>query len=113
MFIINKSDSYFWPVRVQVPVDGGRFKEETFEAEFHRLTQSQVEALLEKLNSGELKEFDFMLALMKGWKGVKADGAEDLVFNDTNLALLLDLPNVSASLFEAWKDSRIGAKRKN
>ena len=41
-FILAQSDSYSWPVTVEFPVDGGRFEKQTFDAEFKRLHNHEL-----------------------------------------------------------------------
>ena len=45
-FVLKQSDTYKWPVTVEIPIDGGRFDKQTFDAEFKRLPQERNTAIL-------------------------------------------------------------------
>jgi len=47
MFILDQSDSYTWPVSIELP-DNGRKKAFTFDAEFKRLPQQEVEEIRQR-----------------------------------------------------------------
>ena len=51
-FVLKKVSSYKWPVAVDVPVDGGKFKKETFTAIFRKMSRSAFNDLIEQ---GDLK----------------------------------------------------------
>lgn len=109
MFRISQSDSYFWPVTVNVPVSGGVFKKETFEVEFRRISQSRLKEILA---DDSFDRVAFAREVVKGWKGVE-DGGAELPFSDDALDQLLDVPLVAAAIFDAFAQSISGAKSKN
>jgi hypothetical protein len=52
MFILSQSSSYKWPVSVDFPVDGGKYEKQTFDAEFKRMSQPQIEETHRAVRSG-------------------------------------------------------------
>lgn len=112
MFVISQSNTYKWPITVEFPIDGGNFEKQTFDAEFRRMTQSQIETWLKKIADGEAKDADFAAHILVGWKGI-TDGAEEVPFSETNRDRLFDIPLVTAALIKAYVSSVAGAKAKN
>ncbi len=47
-FVLKKVSSYKWPVTVEVPVDGGKFKKETFTAIFKKMSRSAFNDLVDQ-----------------------------------------------------------------
>jgi hypothetical protein len=81
MFIISQSETYTWPVKVEIPVAGGRFEVQTFDAEFKRISQSRFKEIMDQINEQDSKLTDADLAkeVTVGWKGV-SDGGSDIPF---------------------------------
>ena len=42
-FVKRKATSYRWPVKIEVPLDGGSFEVQRMTVEFKRISQSQIE----------------------------------------------------------------------
>lgn len=107
MFTLSKSNTYSWPVVVEFPVSGGKFHKETFDAEFLRLSQTEIAQIGETVN-----DKDAIKRVMVGWKGV-TDNGEDLPFSEEALDRMLDIPLVSMAILAAYRDSVLGIKAKN
>lgn len=112
MFIISQSNTYKWPITVEFPIDGGNFEKQTFDAEFRRMTQSQIESWLKKISDGEAKDADFAAHVLVGWSGI-TDGNAEVAFSEYNRNKLFDIPLVTAALIRAYISSVAGAKAKN
>ena len=41
-FTLDQTDSYSWPVELEVAGDGGKFERHSFDIRFRRLTQSRM-----------------------------------------------------------------------
>lgn len=113
MFVLKQSDSYFWPVSIEFPVDGGKFKKETFEAEFKRISESRIKEATKQVSDGELTDLDFAKEILVGWKNVSDENGNDIPYLESTKAQLLDLPLVSRSIVMSFFESLSGAKRKN
>ena len=111
-FILKQTDSYVWPVTVELPVDGGRFEKHSFDAEFKRLSQSRIEEIMEDVVKGDAKDREVAAEILIGWRGVSDDNG-DIPFSEKARNDLLNIPLVSASTIKAWMESLAGAKRKN
>lgn len=111
-FTITQSDAYFWPVTIEIPIDGGRFEKHTFDAQFKRLTQTRIESLTDHVFTQTIKDRDVVAEVMAGWKGVN-DGSDELVWSEANRDILLNIPMVASTIVKAWIASLSGAQRKN
>jgi hypothetical protein len=107
-FNLVRASSYFWPVKVEVPVDG-KIETETFDAEFRVLTQAEVEAAFAEMKTDELVK-----RVLVGWRGVN-DGDEPIAFSPEALERVLELVGMRAFITRAWVESVSGdaARRKN
>lgn len=114
MFVISQSDSYSWPVAVEFPVAGGKFKKETFDVDFKRLPQSRIKEIGGLIKRGEINDGEFCREIVLGWKGVVDDKGEELPFSEGARDRLLDVPLVAEAVVQAFLESMGGgAKRKN
>lgn len=113
-FIIKQSDSYVWPVSVELASNNisGTFEKHTFDVEFKRVPQSRVEKIIADSQQDAVRDRQIVEELVVGWKGV-TDGENDLPFSQKNLGTLMDIPGVERAVIVAWLDSLSGAKRKN
>lgn len=112
MFKLSQSPTFFWPVEVSLPTDGGKYTKETFDAQFERLSQTQLRELNEQIEAGKLTDSEFVRQVLKGWRGVTDDGNE-LPFSPTTLDQLLDVPTVASSIVMAFIKAHQGVTRKN
>lgn len=112
MFKINVSATFFWPVTVSLPADGGRHQKETFDAEFRRLPQSKLKEMQAAIERGELNDEGFVREVLVGWKGVTNEG-EDVPFSETTLAQVLDITGVAGAIVVAYAEAQSGLQRKN
>lgn len=112
MFKLKQSATFFWPVEVNVMSDGGAYEKQTFDAEFRRLSQGQLDELGKNVKASEMTDADFVRQVLTGWRGV-ADQGEDVPFSATALDQLLDLPGLSAAIVLAFGRAHSGIVRKN
>lgn len=112
MFILSQSNTYTWPITVEFPVSGGKFEKQTFDAEFRRMSQSEIEDYFKRINDGEIVDRDFAKAILVGWKGITSDGQE-VPFSESSRDMLFDIPLVVSALIKSFVSSVTGAKAKN
>lgn len=105
MFKLSQANTFFWPVSISIPVDGGTFKTETFDIEFRRVKRSELESLTK-----ENTEDSFIKAIVVGWKGI-TDGESEAVFSVSNLEKLLDFPGVPGAISNAFFEALTGQKK--
>ena len=124
-FVLKQSSSYKWPVSFKLPVDGGKFEKQTFDAEFKRLPQARINEIQTdvqtRIKAAERNELvdtsvtDISSAneLIIGWEGVVDSDGDAVTFSETVKQQLLDIPTVASAIIVAYFDSLAGVKTKN
>ena len=106
-FVLKKTASYKWEVKVEIPVDGNRFESQTFEAVFKKISRSTFNALVEKGDDALLD------GILEGWDGINDESGKPVPFTEKNKKELCDDPYVMKALIQAYADSVTGAPAKN
>lgn len=110
MFRIDDSDSYKWPVTVEIPRDGGKFTKATFTAEFKRVGQARINEIVQQ--SRDEDDRDFLNEVFVGFEDVEdADGSK-LEYSETARGKLLDIPYVRVGLTKAFFESMGGKQNR-
>jgi hypothetical protein len=113
MFVLSQSQSYFWPVEIEMPVSGGKFEKSTFDAEFKRLAQSRIKEILKQLGESDYGDSDLCKEVLVGWKGILDENKAEVPFSESARDQLLDVAVVAGCIVKAFFASLNGAKRKN
>ncbi len=113
MFTLGSSENFEWPVRVSLPVSGGKHQEVSFKAAFKRLPQSRCKELLLLGRTGEISDNDVVKEVLTGWSDVVDNDSRELPFNPANLDRLLEVPTAGACIVAAYFEAVGGGKRKN
>lgn len=112
MFKLNQSATFWWPVTLNVPVNGGNFQKATFDLEFKRITTSELEAMQEDVLRGRIKDKEAAKAIVANWRGVE-DEAGAVEFSSSAMDRLLEVPNMATAIASAYAEALSGQKRKN
>lgn len=109
MFTLDdKDETYWYPVPVEmISKEDGRKQKFTFDAEFARLPQDEIDELFRKREDDEpaLKDEQVVAKVFRGWRKVQdADGSE-LAVNDENRERLLKRYPVQKSIVMAYLKS--------
>tara|TARA_B100001063_G_scaffold65360_1_gene59356 strand:- start:10086 stop:10430 length:345 start_codon:yes stop_codon:yes gene_type:complete len=112
-FVLKKSNTYKWPVSVDVPVDGGKHERVTFDVEFKDLTQSRLLEIAELSAEGNLTDVEIAREVIMGWIGIEDEDGKELSYSITKRDELLDVPMLATAIAGAYLESKQGAKRKN
>ena len=99
-FVLKKSNTYKWPVSVDVPVDGGKHERVTFDVEFRDLTQSRLLEIAELSGEGNLSDVEIAREVMSGWAGVEDEDGKELPYSITKRDELLDVPMMAS---DCWR----------
>lgn len=113
MFVLSQSQSYSWPVTVELPSSGGKFEKSTFDAEFKRLSQSRIKEIQKQISTDEISDADFCKEVLVGWKGIHDDNGKEIPFSEGARDRLIDVALVAGSICKAFFISLAGAKTKN
>lgn len=98
-FIIVKNATTWWPVRWNVPVDGGGVTEVGFDMRFKRLGIAAFTALLEK----EVDD-SFLTEIATDWRGIADDAGRAVAFDADGRAAMLDVAFVPMAIAAAWQN---------
>lgn len=121
-FVLAKSATYTWPVRISLATDGGKQTVETFDAEFRRLPQSRINEIVRQARAAErgrgdddeqIEDQDAAREIIASWKGVTDDAGAEIPFSEAALGQLLEIPTVAGQIVKAWFESLKEGKRKN
>ena len=120
-FVLSKSDTYDWPVRITLATDGGKRTVETLDVNFRRLPQSRITELVQQARAAErgldvdsaLDDRDAAREIIAGWDGVVDDAGKPVPYSEAALAQLLEIPTVAGQIVQAWFESLKEGKRKN
>lgn len=119
-FKVGSNRKVWWPVEVNVPVDGGKADVQKFEAQFEVVPQKQADEIV----SGAADDKDLLARVLLGLRQEKKkETDEDAPIQDESgnplafeaaKALMLDEPYVRAGLYAAyWAAANGGGRRKN
>ena len=118
MFTLDDSDETYWyPVQVElIAKEGARTQKFTFDAQFARLPQEEIEALFRSREEDEpsLRDEEVVEKVFRAWRGVQDANGSDLAVNDENRARLLRRFPVQKSIVVAYlKSIGFEGRRKN
>jgi hypothetical protein len=77
-FVLKKTASYKWEVKVEVPVDGNQFETQAFEAVFKKISRSAFNNLVDKGDDALVGE------ILLGWEGINDDAGKPVPFTEKN-----------------------------
>lgn len=128
-FVLAQSATYSWTVNFEYPVDGNRFRRQTFEVIFKRLDQSRIEEIViaqremqRAVEEGAENSLELLAQgrehaaeVMAGWSGVKEteDAPDDLPFTAKNLKAFLEVPGIANAVLKAYGESLQLSKQGN
>lgn len=113
MFRLSNNEVYFWPVKIEVPVDGGRFEKQVFDAQFKRISQSRLKEVSTMIQEEKMSDVELCREILVGWKGVVGDNNLPVDFSPTNLDLLLENHMAVQAVAKSFFESISGTKAKN
>lgn len=124
-FVLNQSQSYSWPVSINLPADGGKREKSSFDALFKRLPQSRIneiqQLVQQRIKSAErgdeldngVTDQSIAAEILVGWAGILDADGDDVPYSEAVKAQLLDVPMMAGALIEAYFTSLVELKRKN
>lgn len=110
MFRISASPAYWAKVEVPVKDENGKDQIMKFDAQFKRVTQEELEELIERGRRGQLPDAQLLDQVWLNWRGVGDEAGEELSFNATNRARLCAIVPTQACVVKAFFTS-IGSAR--
>jgi hypothetical protein len=102
-FVLQSERVVSWPVKVQMPVDGGTFEAAEFTMRFRLLS----------IEPGTVFDDAFVRGAIVGWSDVHTEAGENLQFSAEALNQLLKIAYVRSAVTRAFAEAQFGAKAKN
>lgn len=106
MFVIEREREFWWPVRLQVPVDD-KHVEKQFRVKLKLMSRPRFAAWLDAV--GEANEegafADRLMEVATGWDQLQGEDGKPPEFNRENLVALLEIPYVPAAVVAAIRDA--------
>ena len=104
-FKLQQSATYVWPVKIVLPIDGGKRETHTFDATFRRLPQSRINEIIKQARL-------FERGSLEDDQEIEDENVE-IPFSEGAVTQLLEIPTVAGQIVKAWFGSLAEAKRKN
>lgn len=111
MFKLDDRQTYWHPVEVpMLNAETARKQNFTFQGEFFRLPQAELEDLLQRIREGTengkpVRDREVVDLVFKGWKDIVDADDSQLEVNDTNRDRLLQRHPVQTQIVKAWMKS--------
>ena len=113
MFKLAETNTIWWPVKVSIPLDGGKVRNATFSAEFEILEQKEQD----ELYAGGGNDVDLVRRVFRRWKEDQVQGPDGaaLAVTDEAKESLIQIQYVRAGIIAAYLQASFGreAARKN
>lgn len=115
MFKIASKPTFKWPIKFKVIDDNGRYSTVSFTGEFKRLSQTEVNELLDKLRdeAADFNDVKLCKDILVGFTDVKDEDNNDLTFDETALEMVLDVPGAASNIAKTFFEALSGAREKN
>lgn len=84
-----------------------------FDATFRRLSQEEVDKIVDAARLGEMTDIEIVRQVLAGWEKVFDPNGAPLPFSAEALGTLLAIYGVPAAISAAWFKSLQGAREKN
>ena len=106
----------FWPVTINIPVDGGAFHPTTIELQFSNAEKDEFSQMRNAPISSEgnnAEAWAFLKKHIHGWHNVYGPDGEEMPFNKTSLDALFETSQAPMAIFESYTGFLMGRKAKN
>ena len=111
-FVMIHSRLVWWPVKVQVPLDGGGSETQDFEARFKLLGQDEYQAIYRE--HGPLAaDKPLLRKVVVDWRGIAGADGDPLSHDEEALEALIDITCVRLALARAYVEAENGGPAKN
>jgi hypothetical protein len=110
MFVLEKIATVEWPVKVDVPADGGRTVTQAFSAVFAVLDDDEMAALTKECGGDDRK---MLMQVVKGWSGVGDEAKHAIPFSVEALGRMTAIPYVRTAFVRAFNKAIYGIAEKN
>jgi hypothetical protein len=113
MFQIDQRPAYWWPVKVSIPLDGGKHETCTFDAKFKRLASEDIDALQKRALAERLSDAQIAAEVMEDFRDVVDRDGNCIPYTPAALKRLLSWPGMGTAVCDAYFGSLKPAAEKN
>lgn len=113
MFQIDQRPSYWWPVKVSIPLDGGKHETATFDAKFKRLDTEAIAALQKRAREERLSDAQIAAEVLEDFRDVVDRDGNCIPYTPATLKRLLSWPGTGTAICDAFFGSLNPAAEKN
>ena len=106
-FKLAIAKTYKCKIIVEILNAHGKYDKSDFMAEFTHVSMDELDELR------KLPQIEVLQKVLVGWTGLLDENNGEVYFNETNIAMLLAIPQAFAALTEAFWASIFKAKEKN
>jgi len=108
MFKLGQSESYWYPVTIELVDVEGKKKKFDFDAKFKRLDDDERRDLLVREDGDDRplpKDKEVVQQVFEGWRKVQDAEGGELTVNDSNREALLKVEGMTRAIVIAWAKS--------
>lgn len=110
MFKIAVTPTYAWPVRFTLP---GSSTPVSYEAQFARLSQEELDEMEDKIAAGEIKDQQILDRVLVGWSKIVDEDGEPIAFGSPGAEVVFNTYPFRPATVRAFLASLKDAKAKN
>ncbi len=113
-FVVKKENTFRWPVKIPMPVDGGKFTTIKIHVNYLMKDVDYVKGLQERLadladSDSQVKDVSEIIMevlddVLIGWDdgAFQNEDGSPIVFNDDNKEMVLNIPQVRKAVWEEY-----------
>lgn len=105
MFKLGQSDSFSYPVEVEVVGDGGKRSTYTFDAQFRRLPSDELNEISRRAREGDVNDAGLVREVLVGWKGILDEDGSELPFSEASRERVCRVWPVTPSIVAAFLEA--------
>ncbi len=109
MFKLAQVEKVWWPVVIQMPVDGGKTRKHEIQVQFHLQNQDETDQTIAERTG----DAEFFCGVILDWKQVCDEDGQPIEFSIDACRKLVKIKYVRAALVKAYQEASYGAAAKN
>jgi len=107
MFQLEEDSLVWWPVKISVPVDGGKVSVHEITMQFEFISSEEYQT------AARIGDLPLLELIVKGWEGILGADKKTLPFSAANLIALSRKPFVCHAIGTAYAEAERGIAAKN
>ena len=113
MFVLKEENTFDWPVKVRVPVAGGKHETQRFSLTFRVMPINHTAGFADTADGATTQQtvaatLAFVDDIVVGWSDVRDEKDEDIPFTTEALRQLASIPYVQVAIAKAYAEAVSG-----